>query len=227
MASPVEVEEPAEPPVPVAPAQPPPWLALADEGRYAEALDAVEMQGGFDAVLSLATAEQLMLLVDVARATGQRERAILALRRVVNQHGSDPNAPLAAWMLGNELGRAGDADGASQAFAMYRALSPQGDFAQDALARQFEVAAERQDLEQAQKLADQYARDFPDGPRREDIFVQLEELRAVLAEVAVTSTSAEVEPEPGPEPEAAEEQGGADEEPIVEETAPPEEPPSE
>lgn len=175
---------PAEPeaiPVTGVAAAPPVWQGLADEGHYDEALIAVEGQGGFDAVVTQATAEQLMLLVDVARATGRHERAVMALRRVVNQHGSDPNAPLAAWMLGNELARSGDPDGAAQAFAMYRALSPQGDFAQDALTRQFEVAVEQRDLEQAERLADQYARDFPEAPRLDEIHGQLEELRRAIA----------------------------------------------
>jgi TolA-binding protein len=79
-------------------------------------------------------------------------------------------------MLGNELVKAGDPNRAAQAFAMYRALSPQGDFAQDALARQFEVAADQGNLEDARKLAEQYERDFPEGTRRDDIRARLEEL---------------------------------------------------
>lgn len=150
-------------------AGPPEWQLLADDGAYDRALASVEAAGGFDAVLSEATAEQLMLLVDVARATGQRARAVEALRAIVNLHGSDPNAPVAAWMLGNELMKLGDPHGAAQAFAMYRALSPQGDFAEDALARQFEVATEQGHLKHARALAEQYAKDFPNGPRGAEI----------------------------------------------------------
>jgi TolA-binding protein len=161
-----------DPPLPVGP---PEWQLLADNGQYVEALASVESHGGFHSVLKEATAEQLMLLVDAARVTGQRERAIVALRRVVSQHGTDPNAPLAAWTLGNELTKAGDPDGAAQAFAMYRALSPQGDFAEDALAREFEMALEQGNLEHARKLADQYAEDFPAAPRGADIRARLAE----------------------------------------------------
>jgi hypothetical protein len=187
----VEMVEVPEPSAPLLPAQ---WQLFADDGLYPEALAAVERQGGFDAVLSAATAEQLMLLVDVARATGQRDRAILALRRVVSQHGSDPNAPVAAWMLGNELAKAGDPEGAAQAFATYRALSPQGDFAEDALARLFEGAVEQGNLEHARRLAEQYANDFPDGPRGEDIragLAGLEQRRA--RRTAITTTEAQSE----------------------------------
>jgi predicted Zn-dependent protease len=182
----VEVVEVPEPTAPLLPAE---WQLFADDGLYPEALASVERQGGFDAVLSAATAEQLMLLVDVARATGQRARAILALRRVVSQHGSDPNAPVAAWMLGNELAKAGDPDGAAQAFAMYRALSPQGDFAEDALARLFEGAVEQGNLEHARRLAEQYANDFPDGPRGEDIRAGLAELEQRRTRRAGDSTA--------------------------------------
>lgn len=168
---PMEVE-----PLPPVVSGPPEWQTLADEGLYAEAAAAIEQQGGFDQVLRDATAEQLMTFVDVARWTKQSDRAIVALERVVSLHGSDPNAPVAAWMLGNELVKAGDPNRAAQAFAMYRALSPQGDFAQDALARQFEVAADQGNLEDARKLAEQYERDFPEGTRRDDIRARLEEL---------------------------------------------------
>jgi hypothetical protein len=150
------------------------WQRLADEGQYAQALAALESGGGFDKALHDATADQLMSLVDVARATGQRDRAIVALRRIVSEHGADPNAPVAAWMLGNELAKIHDAASAEQAFAMYRALSPSGDFAEDALARQVDMAAEQGHGDHARRLAEQYLKEFPDGPRTADIQTELE-----------------------------------------------------
>jgi len=150
------------------------WQRLADEGQYAQALVALEASGGFDGALHDATADQLMSLVDVARATGQRDRALVALRRIVSEHGADPNAPVAAWMLGNELAKVRDLAGAEQAFAMYRALSPNGDFAEDALGRQFDMAADQGNRDHARRLAEQYLKEFPDGPRTADIQSQLE-----------------------------------------------------
>lgn len=164
----------------------PDWRRLADEGQYAQALSALEASGGFDAALRDATADQIMSLVDVARATGQRERAITALRRVVSEHGSDPNAPVAAWMLGNELAKAHDLASAEQAFAMYRALSPGGDFAEDALARQLDMAMEQGHLEHARKLSLQYIKEFPNGPRTAEIQAQLD-LSARAAEVSAVA----------------------------------------
>lgn len=168
-ASPVEAPEA---PAPVTPSVD--WRRLADEGQYAQALAALEASGGFDAALRDKTADQLMSLVDVARATGQRDRAITALRRVVSEHGSDPNAPVAAWMLGNELAKAHDLASAEQAFAMYRALSPGGDFAEDALARQVDMAVEQGHVEHARKLAGQYIKEFPSGPRAAELQAQLD-----------------------------------------------------
>lgn len=182
-------EAPVPEPTPVesSPASPPSWQRLADEGQYAQALVTLEANGGFDAALRDATADQLMSLVDVARATGQRQRAILALRRIVSEHGADPNASVAAWMLGNELAKGSDFAGAEQAFAMYRALSPNGDFAEDALARQVDMAAEQGNRDHARRLAEQYLKEFPDGPRTADIQSQLEQwMRAPSAGAQAT-----------------------------------------
>jgi hypothetical protein len=150
------------------------WPRLAEEGQYQKALASLEASGGFDAALEAASADQLMSLVDIARGTGQRDRAVSALRRVVSEHASDPSASVAAWMLANELAKSHDLAGAERAFATYRALSPGGDFAEDALARQVDMAAEQGSLERAKKLAGQYLKEFPDGPRSADIQAQLE-----------------------------------------------------
>lgn len=168
---------PAEPssPAAVSLSGPAEWQRLADEGDYAGALTALDSAGGFDVALHDASADQLMALVDVARGTGQRDRALVALRRIVSEHGADPNAPVAAWMLGNELAKIHDLAGAEQAFAMYRALSPGGDFAEDALARQIDMAADQGNLEHAKKLAGQYLKEFPDGPRTAEIQTRIEQ----------------------------------------------------
>ncbi len=179
VSSPVELEQTAPPTASLPPAGPPDWQRLAQQGEYAAARRALDHAGGFDVALARAPAEQLMSLVDVARATGQRARALQALRQVVDRFPADPNAPLAAWTLGNMLERGGDRAGAAKAYAAYRALSPTGDFAEDALARQVEAAVEQSNLELAKKLSEQYEKDFPNGRR-------LHELRAAVAKLAGT-----------------------------------------
>lgn len=147
----------------------PPWQQLANNGDYEAALVEIGHAGGFERILESASAEQLMLLSDVARGTGQQQRALAALRRIVSEHRADPVAPLAALNMGTLLDKMGDGAGATEAFAVYRALSPQGDFAEDALVRQIRsaVSAGQQDL--ARRLVHQYEVDFPEGRRADEV----------------------------------------------------------
>lgn len=172
----VPVIEPA-PPIVGPPPAPPAWLQLAERGEYERAAHGLEDLGGFDAVLYQASADELMILVDVARATGNRGRAIQVLRRVTQSFASDPNAPIAAMTLGRMLMQAGDSKGASEAFSLYRRLSPQGDFAEDALASDIQAAVEEGNWERAQMLARQYESDFPDGRHIDQIREQLATLQ--------------------------------------------------
>jgi TolA-binding protein len=160
-------------PVPVTPL----WQLAAQQGEYQTALGELEASGGFDAVAAQADADQLMYLADVARATGFKQRAVMAWRRVISQHASDPQASLAAWSLGNMLEQSGDQLGAAEAFAAYRGLSPQGDFAEDALVREIRMAAAQQNAQLANRLAAQYDQAFPNGRRAQEIQEQLAKLQ--------------------------------------------------
>ena len=140
------------------------WQRLVEVGDFAGARRALDRQGGFDVAISHASPSELMSLVDVARASGDRGQATSALRQVL-AHPDAPEAPLAAWTLGNLLDQAGDEPGAAQAFALYRRLSPAGDFAEDAAARQVDVALAEGNVELVTQLVEDYARDFPHGRR--------------------------------------------------------------
>jgi hypothetical protein len=140
------------------------WQRLVEIGDFSGARRALDRQGGFDVAISHASPSELMSLVDVARASGERGQAISALRQVL-AHSEAPEAPLAAWTLGNLLDQAGDEPGAAQAFALYRRLSPTGDFAEDAAARQIDVALAASNAELVTQLVEDYARDFPHGRR--------------------------------------------------------------
>ena len=155
-----------EPSLHAAPAQAPApeWQRLVEVGDFSGARRALDRQGGFDMAMSHASPSELMSLVDIARASGERGQAISALRQVL-AHPEAPEAPLAAWTLGNLLDQAGDQPGAAQAFALYRRLSPAGDFAEDAAARQIDVALREGNLELVTQLVEDYARDFPHGRR--------------------------------------------------------------
>jgi hypothetical protein len=188
----------AAPPAPfpsASAAGPPEWQSLAELGDLAGAYASLERDGGFEAALAGASAETLMTLVDMARATGSRDHAIAALRRLLHAHPGAPEAPVAAWTLGNLLEQSGERAGASEAFALYRRLSPTGDFAEDAAARQVEAAVSEGDLELARRLVDQYAKDFPHGRR---VLELREELSKAEAEAAFGGAGG-----PGPEGQAS------------------------
>ena len=178
----------SEPP----PAGPAAWEILAESGDFRAADEALERGGGFDAVMARASASQLLVLADIARASGARDRAANALRRVLSAYVSAPEAPLAAWTLGNLLDQAGDKAGAAEAFAQYRRLSPTGDFAEDAAARQVDAALSQGNLELGARALDEYAQNFPQGRR-------LAELRKRLAELSAPTDAL-------PTPEAEEEE---------------------
>lgn len=172
-------------PAPLTPPGPPEWLQLAEVGDFAAARAALDRGGGFNAALVQAAPEQLLVLVDVARASGGRDQAIRALRRLVDHFPDAPEAPLAAWTLGNMLEQAGDGAGAAQAFELYRRLSPTGDFADDAAARQVHVALAQGNVERAAELLDQYAKEFPNGRRLDELREELEKRRQEQADGGV------------------------------------------
>ena len=101
------------------------------------------------------------------------QTAIAALRRIVEVYSNAPEAPLAAWTLGNLLDQAGDELGAASAYALYRRLSPGGDFAEDALAREVESALAQGNLEQSARLIAQYENEFPSGRSLEEFLSEL------------------------------------------------------
>ncbi|MFO7179823.1 MAG: tetratricopeptide repeat protein [Pseudomonadota bacterium] len=186
---------PAEPvPEPVTssvPPEPPEWQRLAALGDFAGASEALARVGGIDTVLSGASPEQLMSLADVARASGNREHAMSALRRLLKAFPGAPEAPLAAWTLGNLLEQSGDRAAAAEVFALYRRLSPTGDFAEDAAARQVEVALSQGDLELATHLLEQYAKDFPNGRRLVELRDELAKARGDAASAGESGVLAE------------------------------------
>ncbi len=185
-----------------APSEPPEWQRRADAGDFSGALAALTRSGGWEAALASASPEQLMTLVDVARASGERELAVRALRRLLDVFPGAPEAPVAAWTLGNLLDQGGDNEGSADAYALYRRLSPAGDFAEDAAARQVDAALSQKDLESAASLLDQYAKDFPNGRRLGELREELAKLTQELAvgEPAVEPAPPVAEPPVAPAP---------------------------
>ncbi|MEM9195556.1 MAG: FecR family protein, partial [Myxococcota bacterium] len=109
-----------------------PWESLARDGRYGDAFEALEEEGGTARLTG--SAQELMLAADVARLSGHPRRAVEPLQRTLTHHASDPRAPLAAFTLGRvyleELGQPREA---AAAFARARRMAPRGSLAEDAL----------------------------------------------------------------------------------------------
>jgi hypothetical protein len=171
---------------PVPASGPAEWEALAEAGDFRAAKAALDRDGGFQRACDRASASQLLVLADIARASGGREEAAQALRRVLSAYDSAPEAPLAAWTLGNLLEQAGDRSGAADAYATYRRLSPTGDFAEDAAARQVDAALSQGNLELGTRALEEYAQNFPKGRR----LAELRKRRSALAAPADAAASA-------------------------------------
>jgi TolA-binding protein len=182
----------------------PEWQRLFDMGEFDAARSELDRNGGFangfDAALAAASPEHAVNLADIAVRAGERARAVRALERVVESYSSDPIAPLAAYKLGNLLDKMGNRSGAAEAFANYRRLSPTGDLAEDALARQVDVAIERGDFEAARRLADQYAKDFPKGRRLAEFRERLQKLTGAASEEASDAGAPAADDLPAEEP---------------------------
>jgi hypothetical protein len=160
------------------PSGPAEWETLAETGDFGAAKAALDREGGFDVVSSRASAAQLLMLADVARGSGRRDQAAQALKRLLSAYVSAPEAPLAAWTLGNLLEQSGDRAGAADAYATYRRLSPTGDFAEDAAARQVDAALSQGNLELGTRAMEEYAQNFPKGRRMAELRKRLAALTA-------------------------------------------------
>ena len=179
------------------------WEKLAEAGDFRAAKDALDRDGGFERAAQRASAAQLMVLADIARASGSREQAAQALKRVLSSYSSAPEAPVAAWTLGNLLEQAGDRAGAADAYATYRRLSPTGDFAEDAAARQVDAALSQGNLELGRRTMEEYAQNFPKGRRLAELRKRLAALETPADNAAAASSEPD-DDDDATEPAAAE-----------------------
>jgi transmembrane sensor len=142
-------------------ASPGEWRSLAHDGDFSKAYDALRGEGP-GAVRD--EPNELLLQADVARLSGHPDQAVAPLRRVLSRHGSDAQAPLAAFTLGrvllDELKRPREAAGA---FARVYRLTPGGPLAQDALAREVEAWSRAGETGIARARAQRYIESYPQG----------------------------------------------------------------
>jgi len=114
------------------------------------------------------SAEDLMLAADAARLTNHPQQAVVYLQRIAKEHSGDSRAPLAAFTLGRiYMSQLKQPALAAQAFSLVRQLAPSGALVEDAMARQAEALEQAGQHEAAQKLVEDYLRQFPSGRRGE------------------------------------------------------------
>jgi transmembrane sensor len=140
-----------------------PWQTLAADGAY----DAAYRQLAHSKFQALRDEPgELLLAADVARLTAHAAEAANLLQRVLDQHGRDSRAPLAAFTLGRVLlDQLGQPERAARAFRSVRRLAPGGALEQDALAREVESLAKAGDSAEARLRGEEYLKRFPSGRR--------------------------------------------------------------
>jgi hypothetical protein len=145
------------------PKAPTDWRVLARRGRYAEAFRAAEAEG-FVAQLEQGSPAELLLLGDAARLAGHRDAARAAYRALRDRSPGSPSAATAAFYLGRiDADQASQLSNAERWLEIYLAESPNGDMAAAALGRLIELHVARNETRDAETVAREYLRRFPDG----------------------------------------------------------------
>ncbi|WP_437715156.1 FecR family protein [Sorangium sp. So ce448] len=137
----------------------PGWRALAAQGRYREAMAAVEREG-FERVLAGARPPDLIDLADTARHSGEFRRAREALLRARLLGARGKSAFLLGKLAADHLGAPGDA---LTWFQTYLDEEPGGGLAEQALGRLIELRQRRGDAAGARAAAALYLRRYPGG----------------------------------------------------------------
>lgn len=143
---------------------PPSWSALANKGKYRDALAQAEKLG-FERLTRELSDNDLLLLANAARFSGEGRRAKQALLKLRERFPGRAAAELAALYLAR---LAEDVDhNPAQAIVWLRAFlqeSPTGDLAQGARANLLALLLRRGDQVGARAVARDYLRYHPEGP---------------------------------------------------------------
>jgi transmembrane sensor len=140
------------------------WQTLARANKFKEAFRHVN-ERGFDAELARADAEDLMLLGDVSRLSGNYGHALRAYQKVRSRAPGTEWAANAAFSMGRVYFDQRDAYGeAARWFGTYSNERSDGPLAREALGRQMEALSRAGDRAGADRAAEQYLRQYPKGP---------------------------------------------------------------
>lgn len=139
------------------------WRELVGDGRYRQAY-AVANRLGFESQCQVATGEEVLLLGDAARLSGQSSHASFAYTTARKRFAGSAVAARAAFALGRLSFRGGNGAGSAQWFRTYLAERPSGQLAPIALGRLLEIAVRSGDSSGARGLAKRYLARYPRGP---------------------------------------------------------------
>ena len=155
------------------PAQPEPaveWKALAREGAFASAYNALGSTGVVKETARAPRSEDLFALADIARYSGHPASAVSPLEEIVLHHREEPLAAMAAFTLGKiQLESLGDPKRAAEAFAQAVELQPPRGILESAYARLVESRAKAGDDAGARTAAAEYLKRFPEGQFRKEM----------------------------------------------------------
>lgn len=147
------------------PAATPSWHDLARGGDYDGAYRQLGPTG-LAAEASGASVDDLLALADIARLSAHPADAVGPLTRVLDRHGGDSRAPLAAFTLGRiQLDTLGQPAPAAIAFERAIRLGLPEGLTEDAYARLVEADAKAGQPEAARAARAEYERKYPHGGR--------------------------------------------------------------
>jgi len=138
------------------------WQLLAKQGRYNDALDAIEKSGGFMATCRRAGAEELVQLGDVARLARRSARADQAYQ-LARKRFPDVDRPIFGLGL-LSFEQRHDYAAAADWFATYLRKFPRGPLANEAAGREMESWQRAGSSAKAVSAAKRYLDSQPSGP---------------------------------------------------------------
>jgi hypothetical protein len=136
-----------------------PWVALARDGKYREAVAAAE-RSGIARIYQIASADDLLELARSARLAGRADVEHDALLACRQHYKGQPFAAKAAYLLG----RAAGPKEAAQWFETYLREQPSGVLSREAAGRLIESHQRAGNVSAAREAATRYLASYPDGP---------------------------------------------------------------
>jgi ferric-dicitrate binding protein FerR (iron transport regulator)/TolA-binding protein len=138
------------------------WAAQVAAGDGHSVLADAEALG-LDITLKQADSHNLAAFADAARYAGRGELAAQALQEIRRRFPETAQAQMAAFLLGRAADDRGDTRAGLGWYRRYRAEAPAGAYAAEALGREMLAIERLQGPVQAQAIAGEYLRRFPNG----------------------------------------------------------------